>query len=96
MSELKETKEAVLAGLVIGLSIYKEAKDGVQAGKDVVALVNDLLLDEGNRSKIAAGIDGLLKISAEVKEGKFEDYIAAGLELFQDYKALKASLLPEA
>lgn len=64
--EAKETKEAIIATVVLGKFVIDRLKDGVDLA-DVTAMVNALMVDGEFKTKVLAGIDGAEKIPAELK-----------------------------
>lgn len=66
MVGVKETKEGILALVVLGKFVAERLKDGVQMD-DAAALVAKLG-DEAFKAKVMAGIEGMEKIPAEVKD----------------------------
>lgn len=79
---VKETKEALLALVILGKFVADRLKDGVSFD-DAVALAGALGVDGEFKSKVMAGVAGAEKIPAEVGEIDLAD----GLEL--------AKVLPE-
>lgn len=65
--EIKESKEALVALAAIGKVVIDLAKDGVDFG-DAVALGSKLVTDEKFRAKVTAGVQGIDKIPAELKD----------------------------
>lgn len=67
MSDLaadKETREALVAVNEIALEIVKVIKGGALMA-DIAILLGDLAADSPFKTAVAAGIDGLLKVSGE-------------------------------
>lgn len=65
--DVKESKEALVALAAIGKVVIDLAKDGVDFG-DAVALGSKLVTDEKFRAKVTAGVQGIDKIPAELKD----------------------------
>lgn len=65
--DVKESKEAIIALAAIGKVVIDLAKDGVDFG-DAVALGSKLVTDEKFRAKVTAGVQGIDKIPAELKD----------------------------
>ena len=65
--DVKESKEAIVALAAIGKVVIDLAKDGVDFG-DAVALGSKLVTDEKFRAKVTAGVQGIDKIPAELKD----------------------------
>lgn len=65
--DVKESKEALVALAAIGKVVIDFAKDGVDFG-DAVALGSKLVTDEKFRAKVTAGVQGIDKIPAELKD----------------------------
>lgn len=65
--DVKESKEAIIAVAAIGKVVIDLAKDGVDFG-DAVALGSKLVTDEKFRAKVTAGVQGIDKIPAELKD----------------------------
>lgn len=70
---VKETKEAILALVILGKFVAERLKDGVQI-EDAMALVTKLM-DEEFKTKVMAGVDGLDKVALEVKDLKLAEVI---------------------
>ena len=68
---VKETKEAILALVVLGKFVADRLKDGADIG-DALAL-GQKLTDEAFKSKVMAGVDGLDKVALELKDLKFAE-----------------------
>jgi hypothetical protein len=86
MSDVKETKEALIALVVLGKAIAELAKDGLDLS-DAMALGSKLVSDDKFRTTLVDGASGLDKLGPELKD------LAASeaLELLGAlYEALKA------
>ena len=86
MTDVKETKQALVALVVLGKAVAALAKDGLDLS-DAVALGSKLVSDAAFRDAIVEGAKGLDKVPEEIKD------IAASeaLELLGAvYEALKA------
>lgn len=64
---VQETKEAILALVVLGKFVADRLKDGVQMD-DAMALGMKLMSDESFKSKVMAGIQGIEKVPEEIKD----------------------------
>lgn len=71
---VKETKEAILALVILGKFVADRLKDGVQLD-DAVALGAKLMGDADFKAKVMAGIDGIEKVPAEVGEIDLADLL---------------------
>ena len=78
MSELKETKELVAGAVALAMAVIKELKDGLQVGKDAVALVDDLMKD---KDKIVAAVEGISKVLPELKESSLVEKLDLVVEV---------------
>ena len=86
MTDVKETKQALVALVLLGKTIALAAKDGLDLS-DAVALGSKLVSDEKFREALVEGVKGIDQVPAELKD------IAASeaLELLGAvYEALKA------
>lgn len=86
MTDVKETKQALIALIVLGKAVAVAAKDGLDLG-DAVSLGSKLVSDAAFRDALVEGVKGLDKVPEEIKD------IAASeaLELLGAvYEALKA------
>jgi hypothetical protein len=72
--DVKETKEAILALVVLGAFVADRLKDGVQLD-DAMALGGKLASDPEFKAKVMAGIDGMDKVPDEVSEIDLQDLI---------------------
>ena len=68
---VKETKEAILALVMIGKFVADKAKDGLDFS-DAMAL-GQKLLDEQFKAKVMAGVEGMEKIPMEMKDLKLAE-----------------------
>ena len=71
---VKETKEGLLAIALLGGFIAQRLKDGAQI-EDAVALATKLMGDADFKAKVMAGVEGLDKIPAEVKDLKLAELL---------------------
>jgi urease gamma subunit len=71
MHGVKETKEAILALVIIGKFVADKAKDGLDFS-DAMAL-GQKLMDEQFKSKVMAGVHGMELIPAEIKDMKMAE-----------------------
>ena len=86
MTDVKESKQALVALVVLGKAVAALAKDGLDLS-DAVALGSKLVSDSAFRDALVEGAKGLDKVPEEIKD------IAASeaLELLGAvYEALKA------
>jgi hypothetical protein len=86
MTDVKETKQALVALVILGKAVAELAKDGLDLS-DAVALGSKLVSDTAFRDALVEGVKGLDKVPEEIKD------IAASeaLELLGAvYEALKA------
>lgn len=86
MTDVKETKQLLVALVLLGKTIALVAKDGLDLS-DAVALGSKLVSDEKFRDALVEGVKGIDQVPAELKD------IAASeaLELLGAvYEALKA------
>ena len=86
MTDVAQTKQALVALVLLGKTIALAAKDGLDLS-DAVALGSKLVSDEKFREALVEGVKGLDQVPAELKD------IAASeaLELLGAvYEALKA------
>lgn len=67
MSGIAETKETLVALLVLGKFVALRAKDGLDLG-DAVALVEKFVLDAEFKGVLEAGVKGLDAIPEEIKD----------------------------
>lgn len=85
---VKETKEGILALVILGKFVAERLKDGIQM-EDAAALVAKLG-DEAFKAKVMAGIEGLDKIPDEVKNMKLADLLELAQVLPEILAELKA------
>jgi hypothetical protein len=71
---VKETKEALLALVMLGKFVATRMKDGVQLD-DAMALGTALLADGEFKTKVMAGISGIEMVPAEIKDMQAADLI---------------------
>jgi len=65
--EVKESKEALVAIVVLGKAVADAAKDGLDLS-DALALGTKFIGDDKFRSAIVEGVKGLEKIGPELKD----------------------------
>lgn len=65
--EVKESKEALVALVVLGKAVAAAAKDGLDLS-DALALGTKFVSDDKFRSAIVEGVKGLEKIGPELKD----------------------------
>ncbi len=87
---VKETKEAILALVVLGNFVAMRLKDGAQMD-DATALGQKLLLDASFKAKIMAGIEGRDKIQSEVTELDLADVLELAKVLPEILKEIEAA-----
>jgi len=86
MTDVKETKQALVALVILGKAVAELAKDGLDLS-DAVSLGSKLVSDAAFRDALVEGVKGIDKVREEIKD------IAASeaLELLGAvYEALKA------
>lgn len=71
---VKETKEALLAIVILGAEIAKVAKDGLSFA-DLAVLFADYQNDPSMKAKLQAGVDGIGKVGDELKDLSFAEVI---------------------
>ncbi len=71
---VKETKEALLALIVLGKFVADRLKDGVQLA-DAGALASALMNDGTFKDVVTAGVEGIDKVPAEVEELDLADML---------------------
>ena len=71
MHGVKETKEAILALVIIGKFVADKAKDGLDFS-DAMAL-GQKLMDEQFKAKVMAGVHGMELIPAEIQDMKMAE-----------------------
>lgn len=65
--EVKESKEALVALVVLGKAVAELAKDGLDLS-DGLALGSKFIADEKFRGALVEGIKGIDKVGAELKD----------------------------
>lgn len=70
----KETKEAILALVVLGKFVVDRLKDGAQLD-DAVALGTALLVEGDFKTVVMAGVQGIDQVPKEVKELDLADIL---------------------
>lgn len=86
---VKETKEAILAMVVLGKFVAERLKDGAQLD-DALALGTKLIGDAAFKEKVMAGIAGIDKVPAEIKDISMVEAIELAQVLPEILAALKA------
>jgi hypothetical protein len=92
MEGIKETKEALLAVVVLGAFVAERAKDGLKLD-DLSALVTKFVTDPEFKTKLEMGVQGIDKVPAEVKDMTFVEVLELAqiipdiLEIFKSMKA---------
>lgn len=84
--DVKESKEALIATVAIGKLVIELAKDGIDFG-DAVAVGSKLIADEKFRSKLTAGVQGIDKIPAELKDLAASEALELIEEIIREIKA---------
>lgn len=88
---IKELKEALVGAQDLAVLIIKNLKDGLQLGKDVAAVVAELLSNEELKASLAAAAEGISKVPAEVKDLEVSEVLdLVGSEVEQVKKILEA------
>jgi hypothetical protein len=78
MEQMKNTKEAIVALLLLGKFVADRVKDGVQL-EDALALGQALMVDGEFKTLVQAGYEGM-----DLIDDEFKDFsLAKGLELVQ-------------
>lgn len=67
MTDVKESKEALVALVILGKAVAELAKDGLDLG-DALALGTKFVSDDKFRSAVLEGVKGLDKIGPELKD----------------------------
>lgn len=86
---VKETKEGLLAVVIVGAVVVKLAKDGVDLN-DALALAQKFSSDAKFAEIVKAGIEGADKIPAEIKDLKLAELLEIAQILPQVLEAIKA------
>jgi len=86
---VKETKEAILAMVVLGKFVADRLKDGAQLD-DALALGSKLIGDAEFKNVVMAGIEGIDKVPAEIKDLTIVEALELAQLLPQILTALKA------
>lgn len=84
---IKETKEALIGAMVLGVFVAARLKDGAQLD-DALALGQKFVGDAEFKAKVMAAIEGIDKVPAEVKDISFAEI----LELAQVMPELLAAI----
>lgn len=84
--DVKQTKEALIALVVLGKTVAVAGKDGLDLG-DAVALGSKLFTDDKFRNALVDGVKGIDQIGAELKDLAASEAIEL---LGALYEALKA------
>ncbi len=74
MADVKETKEALKAVVVLGQFVASRLKDGAQV-EDLVALFTKLAVDPEFKAVLDEGIKGLDKVPEEIKDISFAEVV---------------------
>ena len=86
---VKDTKEAILAMVILGKFVAERLKDGAQLD-DALALGTKLIGDAEFKEKVMAGINGIDKVPAEIKDLSMVDALELAQVLPEILAALKA------
>ncbi len=86
---VKETKEAILALVILGKFVAERLKDGAQLD-DALALGTKLVGDAEFKAVVLAGVEGIDKVPAEIKDLSMVDALELAQVLPQILAALKA------
>jgi len=84
---IKETKEALIGAMALGVFVAARLKDGAQLD-DALALGQKFVGDADFKAKVMAAIEGIDKVPAEVKDISFAEV----LELAQVMPELLAAI----
>jgi hypothetical protein len=74
MADIKETKEAIKAVVLVGKFVVDRAKDGVGLD-DLSALITKIVLDPQFKAILDAGVQGVDKVPAELSDLDFAEVI---------------------
>lgn len=88
---IKELKEALIGAQDLAILIIKNLKDGLQLGKDVSAVVGELLTNEELKASLTAAAEGVSKVPAELKDIDLNEVLElVMLEVMQVSKIMEA------
>ncbi len=79
MEGIKETKELLVGINELSLVLIRELKDGLQVGKDAMAIMNELLSNDELKDKLAAAVKGLDALDEELKDISLEEGVELGM-----------------
>lgn len=72
--DIKETKEAIKAIMVVGKFVVERAKDGIDLS-DLSALITKIVLDPDFKKTLEAGVQGIDKVPTELGDLDFAEVI---------------------
>ena len=72
--DIKETKEAIKAIMVVGKFVVERAKDGIDLS-DLSALITKIVLDPDFKKALEAGVQGIDKVPTELGDLDFAEVI---------------------
>lgn len=84
--DVKESKEALVAVVLLVKEISKAAKDGLDLS-DAVALGSKFVADEKFREKLVKGVQGIDKLPAELKDIAASEALELLGALYEQLKA---------
>lgn len=87
--DVKETKEALKATIAIGKFVLEQAKDGLDLN-DLGALITKVVNDEAFKGLLAAGLDGIDKVPAELSDLEFNEVLELAEVLPELIEMIKA------
>jgi hypothetical protein len=85
--DVKETKEAVVGLVKLGVVLADLAKDGIDWA-DGAALASKIVSDEAFRSALMAAAVGVSSIPAEIKDIKLEEALELVMAVIAELKAV--------
>lgn len=74
MSETKEIQDVLVVVNKVAIVLIKNLKDGLQPGKDALAVIGALMADEAFKKDLAEAVSGFGEVGQE-----FKDIDAAGV-----------------
>ena len=95
MSGVKETKEALVGAMSLGLFLYSKFKDGVQMN-DFASILAKFEQDPEFKAKIVAAYEDAEKINLELTDITFSEGIELASALLSELPALIAVLPAQA
>lgn len=88
MAGIKESKEALIALVVLGKLVSERLKDGVQLD-DAIA-IGQKFADEAFKAKVMAGIEGVDKVKEELQDLNLFDLLELAKALPEILEEIKA------